>query len=167
MKNRKLLYGYYIEQGEFHLHPEEASVVQRVMDLYLEGLSYLKISDILNSEDIPFSQDAPIWNKHKVKRLLENPRYTGANGYPAIIGPDVFQAVQRRIREKTVKYPQGKKANHAAFSLKKSTAAAYVPSGEVIRLANAINRALEHPEPPEDVAALILQGISARYDCLK
>lgn len=41
----------------------------------------------------------------------------------------------------------------------------YTPSGEVIRLTNAINRGLEHPDKPEDVVALVLQGVSARYDC--
>lgn len=161
MKNRKMLYGYYIEQGVFHLQDEEAAAVQRIMDLYIEGLSYLKISDILNNEGVEFSQEAPLWNKHKVKRLLENPRYTGTNGYPAIIGSDVFQEVQRRIREKTANRSQGKTENREEFSTEESTAATYVPSGEVIRLTNAINRALEHPETPEDVVDLILRGISA------
>ena len=41
----------------------------------------------------------------------------------------------------------------------------YEPSGEVVRLTNAINRGLERPKQPEDIARLILQGISARYDC--
>lgn len=41
----------------------------------------------------------------------------------------------------------------------------YIPSSEVIRLTNAINRGLEHPGAPENVVSLILQGISARYDC--
>ena len=41
----------------------------------------------------------------------------------------------------------------------------YQPSSEVIRLTNAINRGLEHPESPEEVVSLILQGASARYDC--
>ena len=41
----------------------------------------------------------------------------------------------------------------------------YTPSGEVVRLTNAINRGLEHPDKPEDVVSLILQGVSARYDC--
>ena len=36
---------------------------------------------------------------------------------------------------------------------------------DTLRLANAINRGLEHPEQPEDVVKLILQGVSARYDC--
>lgn len=41
----------------------------------------------------------------------------------------------------------------------------YTPSGEAVRLANAINRGLEHPDKPEEVVASILHGISARYDC--
>ena len=41
----------------------------------------------------------------------------------------------------------------------------YVPSAEVIRLHNAINRGLEKPDSPEAVMALILQGAAARYEC--
>ena len=43
--------------------------------------------------------------------------------------------------------------------------ATYQPSGEVIRLTNAINRALESPNKPEEALSLILKGASARYDC--
>ena len=41
----------------------------------------------------------------------------------------------------------------------------YQPSGEVVRLTNAINRGLEQPDSPEAVMALILQGAAARYAC--
>ena len=43
--------------------------------------------------------------------------------------------------------------------------APYTPSEDTVRLTNAINRGLEHPEHPEYVVSLILQGISARYAC--
>ena len=43
---------------------------------------------------------------------------------------------------------------------------AYAPSGEVVRVTNAINRRLEKPEQPEEVVSLIHQGITARYACL-
>ena len=45
------------------------------------------------------------------------------------------------------------------------TEEAYIPSADTVRLTNAINRGLEHPDKPEDVVSLILQGVSARYDC--
>lgn len=167
MKNRKILYGYVVEQGELHIQPGEAAVVQRVMTLYIEGLSYQKISDVLNADRIPFSSEVPIWNKHKVKRLLENPRYAGASGYPPIIEQDVFQEVQRRIREKTANYQRRETPTAMKPPVEETPARSYSPSSEVIRLANAINRGLEHPDKPEDVVALILRGVSARYDCLK
>ena len=85
MSKRKLLYGYQIQNGELTVVKAEAAVVARVASLYLEGLSYQKLADLLNQEHIPFSKEVPVWDKHKVKRLLENPRYTGQNGYPGIL----------------------------------------------------------------------------------
>lgn len=35
----------------------------------------------------------------------------------------------------------------------------YQPSGEVVRLTNAINRGLERPDDPQEVVSLILQGL--------
>ena len=218
MTNRKNLYGYHIENGELAIVPQEAETVQRIATLYIAGGSYQSIAETLNGDGIPFSTEAPLWNKHKVKRLLENPRYTGQNGYPAIIDAGTFQAVQRMIREKTAGYePSG---DRPALRLKPYLRCAccegelhrlagknrradilylkcircgalvtisdtelinevsrqmaehdcpseqpYAPSSEVIRLTNAIDRGLEHPDKPEDIVSLILQGVSARYDC--
>lgn len=39
----------------------------------------------------------------------------------------------------------------------------YQPSAEAVRLANGIQRGLENPEQPEEVMAMILQAVSARY----
>ena len=40
MKNRKILYGYQIQQGEFIVHPQESIVVKRIATLSIDGLSY-------------------------------------------------------------------------------------------------------------------------------
>ena len=217
MTNRKNLYGYCIENGEMTVVPDEKAVVERIAGLYLAGASYQAIADSLNKAGTPFSPEAPLWNKHKVKRLLENPRYTGIKGYPAILDEDTFHAVQAQIRAKTEGYtfkekrPALKLKDHlccpcggtlqrvGGTTRRKDTlylkcAACgvhvtildeyllaevsrqmaehnapkdqpYVPSGEVIRLTNAINRTLEHLSDPEDVVSLILRGVSARYDC--
>lgn len=217
MTNRKILYGYQIQRGEIVVLEQEAVIVKRIATLYSEGLSYQKIADALNDDGTPFSMEVPLWNKHKIKRLLENPRYTGADGYPAIIESDVFQAVQRSIREKTAGYVKkekrpalklreylrcgcggnlhriagtyrrkdtlylkceacGKRLTILDNDLLAETAKQmaehdvpieenYIPSSEVIRLTNAVNRGLERPGHPEDIITLILQGISARYDC--
>ena len=214
MINRKILYGYQIERGQLERNECESPTVCRVFTLYLAGASYQGVADTLNQEGIPFSAEAPLWNKHKVKRLLENPRYTGADSYPPIIDAEQFQAVQQRIREKTSSTVRHKSCSvnkirpylrcqacgrrlhsrvegqklylrcpgcqaHITIELSEllrqvsaqlqthqaEGQAAYVPSEEVMRLTNAINRGLERPGNPQEVVSLILAGISARYDC--
>lgn len=109
MTNRKILYGYQIHDGALAIVPEEQQVVRMVYTLYNAGASFQNISDTLNRQNIPFSPEAPLWNKHKVKRVLENARYTGKDGYPVMIDASDFQAVQENISEKSVKYQaQGK-----------------------------------------------------------
>lgn len=218
MTNRKNLYGYHIKNGELAIVPQEAETVQRIATLYIAGGSYQSIAETLNGDGIPFSMEAPLWNKHKVKRLLENPRYTGVDGYPVVMDQDVFDTIQGIIRGKTSNYTRmedrpvlrikkclrcgncqkrllgmgGKGQRRDTLYLRCEQCGAlvtisdtelmnevsrqmaehdcpaeqpYAPSGEVIRLTNAIDRGLEHPDKPEDIVSLILRGASARYDC--
>ena len=53
----------------------------------------------------------------------------------------------------------------AEYEPSPADSAPYAPSEDTVRLTNAINRGLEKPERPEEVTALIMQGISARYAC--
>ena len=101
MVNRKMLYGYKMDHGDLIIHKEEETIVHRVFTEYLAGLSYQKLSDSLNADHVPYCQEAPEWNKHKVKRILENPRYTGRDGYPPMIDMETFQQVQSKISEKS------------------------------------------------------------------
>ena len=217
MVNRKILYGYKIEHGSIMSQPEEKPIVQRVFTGYLAGLSYQRLADSLNGDGVWFSQEAPEWNKHKIKRLLEDPRYTGKDDYPALIDPDTFQQVQGKIAGKTAGQVSRKNKTDALWprlrcgrcqgrlvrtggalspngSVRlKCTACGgrasiqpeellaqtarqlaehgqpdckpYAPSAEVIRLDNAIDRALERPEDGQAAIALILRGACARYNC--
>ena len=214
MSNRKILYGYLIRDGKLTICEQEAEIVRFVYTQYLEGYSYQKIAENLNAGNIPYCRENPLWNKHKIKRMLENPRFSGSDDYPAIIDGDTFQAVQAMIRGKTenqikretretvivrdllhcgcggnLERLRGTKkllhfkcfncGRHIRVSDDELTQgiteqltarssherAGYEPSEEAFRLANAINRALEQPESPENVVALIRQGISARYAC--
>ena len=172
MKNRKILYGYTIENGTFAIHLQEAEIVKRIFEIYQLGESYQQISDLLNAENIPYSEDSAFWNQHKIKRMLENPRYTGECGYLEIIQSEDFQAVQAIIRSKTA----GKKQNRASRekniqvqpeSHQKIEMQEYQPSDEVFKLENVIRREMENPNNPQEIVQLILKAASARYDCLK
>lgn len=218
MINRKVLYGYQVQDGSLKIVPSEQQTVNRVFALYNAGASYQGISDILNHEGTPYSLEVPHWNKNKVKRLLENPRYIGVDGYPMVVDADVYWAVHQRIAEKSSKNRLcGEKENiskltpylycdcgnrlnrlssgrrsadklylkcgacESSITMDMTEAVDeivrqfrthecpkqtdYVPSTEVIRLNNAINRGMEKPDSPEAVMALILQGATARYEC--
>ena len=217
MTNRKILYGYQIVHGDLVIQEEERLTVQNVFTTYLAGLSYQALADRMNADNIPFSQESPLWNKHKIKRMLENPRYAGENGYPPIIDQDTFQQVQNKIAEKASgKLPRrmesdglwaklrsgccqtrllrtGGPIEHTGnvhlkcsacrntFVVRKEELLAqtarqlaahetpvckpYAPSAEAVRLANAINRALEQPGDGKEALSHILQGAAARYAC--
>lgn len=103
MINRKVLYGYQIQNGALEIVPEEQRTVSMVFTLYNAGASYQAISDALNRQSIPYCREVPLWNKYKVKRLLENPRYTGKEGYPILVEADIFQAAQEKTAEKNAR----------------------------------------------------------------
>ena len=216
--NRKVLYGYQIEDGKLVPQPQEAAVVSRIFALCLEGKFQWEISDILNAEGIQYSPDCPAWTKFKISLTLRNQRYAGADGYPVLIGSETFQSVQTFLQKKWGKHVHRERpvsvlretlrcscggrlkrwfsSVHRADTLYLRCAecggevvipdeellaeverqaagyippaeGGYTPSEDTVRLTNAINRGLEKPERPEEVVALILQGISARYACFE
>ena len=115
MTKRKILYGYQIRGGALEIIPEEQRVVQMLFALYSAGASYQDISDALNRQGVPYSSEIPLWNKHKIKRMLENARYTGKDGYPVMIAETDFQAVQDKISE--TEMPQ---CSHLRYTLLQS-----------------------------------------------
>lgn len=64
MINRKVLYGYQIQNGALEIVPEEQRTVSMVFTLYNAGASYQAISDALNRQSIPYCREVPLWNKH-------------------------------------------------------------------------------------------------------
>lgn len=111
MINRKILYGYQIRDGALEIVPEEQQTIRMAFTLYIAGTSYQAVADALNHQNIPYCPEAPLWDKHKVKRLLENPRYTGKDGFPAAVDADTFQAARKKAEEKNaLRQPRGGKS---------------------------------------------------------
>ena len=171
MNKRSILYGYQIQNGVLEIVAEEQAVVQQVFERYHAGGSYQSISEELNQEGIPFSLEAPRWNKHKVKRVLEEVRYTGEKDYPPLIDQRTFQAIQEQIKNKTARSHRGSQSRSRqrlrATACRQNLQEYQTdkPFERVSYLQNAIDRAMEAPEDPEEILALILQAISARYAC--
>ena len=109
MKNRYLPFGYHIKNGALCIHEVEGDAVRRIYEDYQSGMSYQKIAEKMSVSGIPYKEDSADWNKHMVKRMLENPRYTGADDFPSIIPASVSAAVTALVGQKT----RGERVPHA------------------------------------------------------
>ena len=100
-KNRYLPFGYHIQKGALCIHEAEAIVVRQVFEDYQAGMSYRRIAESLTAKGIPYMESRTDWNKHMVKRMLENSRYCGRDDLPPILPADTFGAVATLIGQKS------------------------------------------------------------------
>ena len=123
------MYGYKVRNGSFAIKPEEAAVVRRIFQMYLDGMGSVKIMKLLTEEGVP----APLgglWNASVVMEMLKNEKYAGdlllqkfytnnhvekkrfhnrgelpqyfvGEDHEPIIGRETFDAVQREIAWRT------------------------------------------------------------------
>lgn len=98
---RKTPFGYMVQGGEIVPCPLEAEAVRTIFTRYLAGASYAKIAEEMSRGNIPYHQHTPQWNKHMVKRILENGRYLGTDIFLRLVSDEDFLAVQLQREEKT------------------------------------------------------------------
>lgn len=91
---RKIPFGYLIQDGLIQPHPQEADAVRYIFGQYLAGASLLAIAEGMVRQGIRYHRHTPEWNKNMVKRILENTKYTGADGCPRLVSDEDFTAVQ-------------------------------------------------------------------------
>lgn len=70
------LYGYRWENKAYRVVEEEAEVVRRIFDNYLNGISAEKTAQMLNAEGI-HGPGGGLFYALTIRRMLENERYTG------------------------------------------------------------------------------------------
>lgn len=90
MANRMLPFGYCVQNGQIRVAEPEANVVRTVFQRYAEGLSYGRLAEELNRQDIPYTTGKR-WNKNMVARILQDKRYMGDTTYPQIVAPESFR----------------------------------------------------------------------------
>ena len=93
MKKRNILFGYQYLDGVITTHPQEVAVLKRIFSEYQNGMSLLAIANQLNTEKIEYRPGITGWNKSRIMRLSEDPRYTGKSGFPAIIDEETYHAL--------------------------------------------------------------------------
>ncbi|MCQ4862754.1 recombinase family protein [Pseudoflavonifractor phocaeensis] len=100
---RTAIFGYKIWEGHPVKEPKEAEYVNWSFLQYKEGRSYLSIATSLEQMDIIY-EPGHHWNKNMVKRLLQDIRYTGTDGYPIIVSIELYNEVNDLIISKTAGY---------------------------------------------------------------
>lgn len=105
-------YGYYHdEDGKLIINEEQATVVRKIFNCYLGGLSINGIIKELEKQTIKSPTGKDKWNKHALEVMLSNEKYKGAvrlfddkksdvqylatDNHPAIITEEIFEAVQK------------------------------------------------------------------------
>ena len=97
-KNRKIPFGYMMQNGEITTNPEEVLAVVTIFRSYLNGESLVNIAKAM---DVPYNEGVA-WNKNMVKRIIENEKYLGTDKYPQLIDEDTFhRANATRISKAT------------------------------------------------------------------
>lgn len=153
--NRKLPFGYRMERGEITEHPVEAEAVRDIFRRYLAGASYAALVEHLRDAGPAYDGDKP-WNKNMVARILENARYTGGSGFPAVIPRESYQKVQMQKKERAAP-PAKTPAQKELRRLCGGNPPKYV-EGQVLGILNrlAVNPGLiRAPDPPENEPAQI------------
>ena len=130
--------------GEPEIVPEEAEVVIRIYNMFLEGKSTVQISEILQAEDLHFEGKKFTFSKAMIISILSNEKYVGdailqktytldpiekkrvrndgevipmyyvQNSHEAIISREIFNKVQAELARRKTKAPQSEKTSITA-----------------------------------------------------
>ncbi len=120
------------ENGEPEIIPEEAEVVRKIFNMYLEGASLDQIKSYLETNGIKTKKGKSVWSKQIIQDMLCNERFAGdmllqktyiencinkkvkknrgemakyliTNNHPAIISKETFKLVQAEIARRSSK----------------------------------------------------------------
>ena len=77
-RHARVPYGYAKDDktGNLVVDPEQAEVICRIFNMYVNGTGAHKIALMLNEEKIP-SPTGIAWNKKTILKILDNEKYTG------------------------------------------------------------------------------------------
>ena len=115
MKKRNVPFGYQYQNGTIITHPQEVTVLNRIFSEYQNGYSLLEIASSLNDENVEYQPGVTGWNKSRIMRLIEDERYTGKDGFPAIIDEKTHQAMIEMKAQKNTQSATDR--NHEIFHI--------------------------------------------------
>lgn len=103
MALRMISYGYKMVNGILTVNDEEARVVVEIFQRYGAGEILKAIADDLTERGVIFYQEKNVWNKNMIARIIENKKYIGEDGYPAIVSDEDYERAYNLKSQKGVK----------------------------------------------------------------
>lgn len=185
MTNRKIPFGYRMEQGKAVIYPVESKVVTAIFGQYTAGASYLDIVATLKAQPVLYDAER-LWSKSMVARILRDRRYTGEDGFPALLDDETFQRaarkraakqtpIQRTKAQKVLRQLSGQRMGKAAENqvlallnhlignpaLIQQSPETISPQADAARLERELETLLEHQPIDEEAARNLTRQIAA------
>lgn len=162
LNNRNIPFGYCITNGEYAVNDIEAEAIRQIFAQYIGGDS---LKTIAVQMTVPYNTCKPLWNKNMVSRVLENRRYLGENGYPAIISQEHFDTANQI---KATRYIKGERKESLPETEQRPIRTIYEPTEEIQRKTNEISRKLDTPDADkEEIIQQIFRCAEMKYAALK
>ena len=99
--NRMISFGYGFVDGKLSVIAEEAEIVKGIFSDYTNGKNLKEIADDLTTRKVDFFNGKCSWNKNMIFRIIENGKYIGEDGYPAIIPIALFERANLIKKQKS------------------------------------------------------------------
>lgn len=99
--NRMISFGYGFVDGKLSVIAEEAEIVKGIFSDYTNGKILKEIADDLTTRKVDFFNGKCSWNKNMIFRIIENGKYIGEDGYPAIIPIALFERANLIKKQKS------------------------------------------------------------------
>ena len=88
-----------MRMGEIVRNEPEAKAVQDIFLQYTFGASLKEIAEQM-SKTGPAYDEGKSWNKNMIARILENPKYTGADSHPKLVDIKLFESAAEKRQTK-------------------------------------------------------------------
>lgn len=111
---RRIPIGYCVKDGKAEIDPKASKLVREIFESYLQGMSTLKIANLLTEQGVLNANQKPSWNHGGVGKILENHKYIGDEFYPSLIERHIFEQVQKRRKQQA--YATGKFKQHNSYA---------------------------------------------------
>ena len=168
MSLKKFPYGYAMERGKIIICEPEAEIIRNIFQNRDNGKSnYMMAKELFEAQTDGFSENIKKASS-KISSILYDNRYAGAEDYPAIVDPEIFDKVQgMKGKQYAESSHTAKKSPEYSLKMRILQPTAYIPSKAVYEKEKELKLALRAENADADaIRQLILDIAAEKYNCI-